>query len=268
MRGFAAMFPPGTNVPDFANGYLISWTQGRSTGGSANVVLRNRDGSVERSGRIWLEGSESMDLAHATATEAGQIVAGGYGLIEPGTAWSLGRDLGKDETGEEYGILRQYSFTAGQVRELLRRRSFGTGQSPVRGRMSAFLRCTKDRVVVYTNLTHEYFEILDTGDTVRRFQVDPPQFGRRRVDFLALLIDGSVFSTIGGRGDEPRRVYELQKDEAQLTASWVPVPGAGQSPAEGFVNPPYGILFGADGDNLVLSSKQGLAWVKPQPRQQ
>ena len=92
---------------------------------------------------------------------------------------------------------------------------------------------------------------------------------RRRIEALAVLDNGTVFSSIRGRGAEPRRVCELQKDEQQLTASWVPVPGVGQSLEEAFVSPPYRILFGSDGESLVLSSKgEGLAWAKPQIRQQ
>jgi hypothetical protein len=243
-----------------------------------------------------------MDLAHVSATPDGEIVAAGYAVLErggvtyfvaktnrsgevasvahtdpfvpllvcaapDGTVWSLGRDLGKDEADEDYGMLRQYSLTTGQMRELLPRSSFGQGQSPVRGRLSAPLSCADDRVVTYVNATHEYFEILDSGETVRRFKVEPPPFGRGRIEFLAVLSDGSVFGSVGGMDDDPRKVCELQKNEKQRTASWAPVPGVGQSPEETLLDPPYGILFGADGDSLVLSSKgEGLAWVRPRLR--
>lgn len=300
---FPEVFQPGENLPDFANGYLISWTSYSSAKDATNVVLWGRDGMVERSARIWLDDAKRMYVAHAAATDAGNVVVAGHAelrtsdvlyfvaktdlngeitevvrtnpfvpmlvcMAPDGSAWSLGRDLGKDQAREDYGLLRQYSFRAGQVRELLQRRSFGPGESPVRGRLSAFLRCTKDRVDAYVNSTHEYFEILESGNTVRRFRVEPPQFGTRRIEALAVLSDGSAFSTIRGRGDQPRRVYELQCDDEKLTASWVPVPGAGHPPEEGFVRPPYGMLFGAEGNSLVLSSKNGLAWVEAQIRQQ
>jgi hypothetical protein len=259
---------------------------------------------IERSARVWLAGAKSVDLSHVSATPAGEIVAAAYAVLErggvtyfvaktdrsgevagvahtgpfvpvlvcaaaDGTVWSLGRDLGRDEADEDYGVLRQYSLTTGQMRELLPRSSFGPGQSPVRGRLTAFLSCTDDRVVTYVNATHEYFEILESGETVRRFKVEPPQFGSNRVESLAVLTDGSVFASIGAPGDEPRRrVCELQKDEGQRTASWAAVPGVGQSPEEALLEPPYGMLFGADGDSLVLSSKdEGLAWVRPRLRQ-
>jgi hypothetical protein len=304
VQDFSRVFQRGQNFPAFANGYLISWKTKSSADVPANVTLWNRDGVIERSARVWLAGAKSMDLSHVSATPDGEIVAAGYAVLErgsvtyfvaktdrsgkvarvaqtnpfvpllvcaaaDGTVWSLGRDLGKDDADEDYGILRQYSLTAGQLRELLPRQSFGSGQSPVRGRRTAFLRCSDNGVVAYVNSTHEYFEILDSGETVRRFNVEPPQRGSNRVESLAVLTDGSVFASIGDPGNEPRRrVCELQKDEGQRTASWAAVPGVGQSPEEALLEPPYGMLFGADGDSLVLSSKdEGLAWVRPRLRQ-
>jgi len=304
VQNFSRVFQRGQNFPAFANGHLISWETKSSADVATNVTLWNRDGAIERSARVWLEGARSMDLSHVSATPAGEIVAAAYAVLErggvtylvaktdrsgevagvvhtdpfvpllvcaapDGTVWSLGRDLGKDEAGEDYGMLRQYSLTTGQMRELLPRSSFGSGQSPVRGRLTAFLSCADARVVAWVNATHEYFEILDSGETVRRLKVEPPPFGSNRVESLAVLTDGSVFASIGAPGDEPRRhVCELQKDEEQLTASWVPVPGVSQSPKEALLEPPYGMLFGADGDSLVLSSKSaGLAWVRPRLRQ-
>jgi hypothetical protein len=82
------------------------------------------------------------------------------------------------------------------------------------------------------------------------------------------MSDGAAFCTVGSRGNLPGGVYELQKDEEELSATWVLLPGTSEDSDDGRGDRPYGLLFGDDGDSLVLAAASGLVWVKPRIRQQ
>ncbi len=187
-----------------------------------------------------------------------------------GTVWSFGRDLTKGKFSQDYAMLRQYRLrerpsdsAIGQLNELLPRHSFDSKLSPAGGRGSAKLRCVDDKVVVYTSATHEYIEVLDSGETVRRFKVEEPPEGLASLFHLAVASDGHVFASVRNRGWDSSRVHYLQLDEPTWTARWVAVPGADTTSQEG-AHPRYGLVYGTDGDSLVLGeSGHGLAWVRP-----
>lgn len=199
-----------------------------------------------------------------------------------GTIWALGQELGKSELHEDYMMLRQYAFGTGLVAQYLPRNSFRSDVSPgavvasaesLRGfGQASYLRCAKDRVVVYVNLTDELAEIDSASHAVTRYSVDMSGLSGDKVKGLALSDEGRIFAGLSeGWGANPgglTGLYELRADPTRRRAHWIPVEGtvttigeASRIPAGTFIR-----LLGHEGDNLIVErADMGLSSVRLVP---
>ncbi len=196
-----------------------------------------------------------------------------------GTVWSLGGEPDKHELGEDFPMVRQFAFGQGQLRAYLPRSSFPPDVNPdavaatsaFGSHQFSYLRCAKDRVSLYLNLTDQYIEINPSTGAVQRWDVDISSVDRARVSGLAVSDSGRILASLGDwrKTPGPRVIglFELDVDRNGHTARWLPVAGAAgrRDETQGM---PQGVvveLWGADGDTLVVRRGGGdadLTWVR------
>ena len=313
---FSSVFGRGGLMPGWDKGYLIvreAASMGNSNPETPSVSLYDSHGVRIRQGRIWFEGAEDVRVEFATATAAGEIIATGYArtadslaafyiartdlkgnLTEvirtgsyaaysacsssDGTVWSLGRDVDLDEQGADYGMLRQYDFRKGLIREVLARHSFSahgvTQLIHPYAPGGAKLRCSNAGVSLYINKSGvygEYVEVRASDGDLRRWPVSELPFPQAMVSEIAVTDSGKIYANIfenweqrvspGGSRDG---FFRLTFDLDSGSAAWVMLPG---TMAQGSRNG-HAYLWGSDGEDLVLNSRHyghGTVWVTPNP---
>lgn len=297
----------GGFLPSWDRGYLVTKElETLSPKDPPNVVLWDAEGKRAREARIWFDGAVRLMVRSVAVTPEGRIVAGGHAITKDGarasfiartdlsgnvtdvvrtnpygvgmicaspdgTVWAFGVDVEKHDAQQNYNMLRQFSFERGQLHEFVGRRSFATRFPPSEdsgGGQGSFLRCGKDKVGLYVNLTNEYIEMDLTASRGQRWQVDMTGMEKTIVTGLGITDDGRLLATLGDGHGGPSStghfgLFELEFDKEIRTAHWEQVPGAGGQYASR-ADIPNGVvsrLWGVQDDDLAVWRKGDQAHV-------
>lgn len=310
---------PGTLVPYWDRGFAIRIESLDSfSPQETNVSVFGADARRLLAASVWPEGAAQVSLTQAVIAPEGVVVAAGSAIMkdrsrmgfivkldregntvktvntnpvtvvslcvaDDGTVWALATDPDKHDRGEDFPMLKQYSFEEGLLHEDLPRASFPRILSPLSLAVTqysgdpggTYLRCGRERVALYVGRTREYIEIDPTTRRLSRFKVDTSSIGRIGVTGLAVVDGGPVVAAlseadlIGLTG-----LFELVTDVTTMTASWVPVQGTvsvlekecGEDASEGqFLR-----LWGAQNGELVVERRAGqsssrVSWERLEP---
>jgi hypothetical protein len=294
-------FSPGSIIPHWDNGFLIS--RDVQIGGPSHSAVRLYDLSGAKSNDIsvWFNGAASVNVGSALMLPKGGLLLSGsaqkadgtwgtfiawidktgrmtnvvqtmpfraqYVCAAPdGTAWAFG-DTGETGASSD-SMLRRFDPIKGQTESMLPRSTFKTpGRfSPAfygGDGMRVYLRCSKDRLSIYTETANEYLEMDFNSLRIRRWQLDLSAFPFSAEGF-ALTQSGDVFtgSPVYSQHFGHRAVFQLQKDDEAQTARWLRVAVIGEESVD---QCPVRTLLGADGDSLVYLKADAIpkvAWAK------
>jgi len=300
----SAPFSVGSVVSYWDKGYLISIVPETTSPTSTNVTLYDANGHKARESAVWFPEAETVFILSAAVTIEGNVLASGTAVkhdgtrayfiatadgsgrvtaaiqtnpffprsvcvAADGTIWSFG-DLGRnqDRTMVEGDILRQFDFAKGLVSSYLPRSTFGSGRgSPAVGsgeRREVYLRCSGNRIVIYSGSFDQYIDFDVKSRSMERFRID-----RSAVDLplrgLALTAAGDVYGHLEdySKPNGPQGLFSLELDRNNGTVRWRPIPRAsGPKTQRGVVSG----LWGADGDSLVYNifddpaGRMGVSW--------
>ncbi|MGB6623260.1 MAG: hypothetical protein WBE43_00610 [Candidatus Acidiferrales bacterium] len=289
----ATAFGPGTPMPHWDHGYLVSMNSEIFAPGSSNVRLSDKSGAMVRSATVWFPGSERVSLTSAAVGPQGEIIASGEadeadgtrarfiasvgasgkmtaiqtGAFDPdlvcaapnGTIWSLG-STGWDGTihhpkpGETF---RNFDMQRGQISAYIPRSTFPDKPEPY---ALSYIRCDANEVVAYSPYANLYIEMPYGADRPRIYKASMPTDYR----LIGFAIQGpkQVFGLlqkyVNYNVDDSglNGLYSLVYDEKDMTVQWVPLAGAVGS-YKTSVLPTR--LWGVDGSDLVLSHSKDIA---------
>jgi hypothetical protein len=291
----AAFSGPSTALPQWDNGYLITYEIETFQPGMVNAQLRDQTGAKVREAAIWFPGSQRVVIFSATATRDGRIVAGGEAnksdgttssfiastdlsgrvkdviqtggfyaenicLAPDGSVWSFG-GTGYDEHSEPNpgDTLRHFDFQKGQLGSYLPRPTFPKYPSP---EVLSYIRCSSKEVVGYSGTTHKYLEMPYGAAGPHVYDAEVPS-GLRLAGF-ATTGSKQVYALFNRAGKYG--LYYLSFNDATATANWLPVKGTfGEYTEPGVI---IG-LWGSDGDQLLVSRGEdpagsaALHWATP-----
>jgi hypothetical protein len=293
----AAFLGTSTPLPEWDNGYLISWEIETFEAGTPNVRLYDLSGTQVRAASIWFPGAVRVLIYSATATLDGRIIAGGSTEKQDGTAatfiartdlggkltdviqtkgfaplnvcqapdgtvWSFGGtgfDEQKRAQPKPGDTLRHFDFQKGEIASYLARSSFPNLPRP---ETQARIRCSADEVVAYSAHAKVYIEMKYGGDAPQVYHADPPS--GLQLNGFAMTGPRKIYAYFYKLANNG--LYHLSFDDASKTAQWLPVTGTvGTGTTPGVI---IG-LWGADGDKLVVSRAEdptgntAFHWVSP-----
>jgi hypothetical protein len=195
-------FLPGSNIPKWQNGLLITWKDDRVP---ATVLAFDRTGQVVTEASITFPDAVRITLYGPAVSATGRLAVGGSAFRADGagmsfiawigrmgavervvqtsqfgsfelcfgsgeTLWAVGRVRNPDSSeAQQYGVLRHYSRDGTLLGSLLPRESFAryNGQHPGAG---SFLVAGSDRIGFYAPNAKEWIEIGASGTVLRRWK--------------------------------------------------------------------------------------------------
>ena len=179
-----------------------------------------------------------------------------------GIVWSFG-GTGYDERSHPKSgdTLRHFDFQKGQIGSFLARSTFPEPLHPG-PEVHASIRCSTSEVVAYSHSAQAYIEMKYSDGAPHVYHAEAPT----NLQLSGFTATGSKkvygFFSRGGTGG----LYYLSFDEANSTASWLPVKAAvGAYTKPGVVTG----LWGSDGDKLLVSRAEdttgvaALHWTTP-----
>jgi hypothetical protein len=276
-------------------GYLVSREIETYQAGVPNVKLFGESGQKVREAAIWFPDSQRVVIRSAAVTSDGRIITAGFAekadgtwanfialtdlsgkmtnVIQTkgyapseiceapdGTVWTFGGTGYDRETGPNPGdTLRHFDFQKGQVASYLPRSTFPRLPVPD---APAYIHCSENKVVIYSEGAQEYIEMKYSDDTPRLYHAKAPS-QLRLVGFAVTGARGVYgYFQYAGKGG----LYCLSFDEAAKTVRWLPLEST-----VGLLTKPGAIsgLLGSDGDNLVVrrsgdsAGDYALHWAAP-----
>jgi hypothetical protein len=288
-------FSVGSSLPYWDKDFLVSRGADGSPSGQPIVRLYDDHGKVARETSIWLPGAVEVGLISWAATDDGKIIASGVAIKEDGTrayfvattnadgvvqkliqtnpfhprhicalsdgsVWSFGGVYSADPLERDSAfLLRQFDFSRGLVRSLLPRSSFKTPDPPAyqKGDDRVYLRCSQDRLVIYSEVANEFISMnLHTG-TVHRLPIDRSGV-RGLLNGIALTDAGDVFGLFSYF--PLTGMFHLEPDENNAKVQWRPV-----ALDRSLVGASATWLLGSRGKDLIymVDSDDGLLWSVP-----
>jgi hypothetical protein len=292
-------FSPGSTVPYWEKGYLISKINVEISGPNRPVVaLYDANGAkVREASSVWFPGSVRVAISNAAVTPDGRIMISGsaektdgtwasfiawtnlvgtlvnviqtnpFGPLlvcsaPDGTAWSFGYAKDPNEP-----ILRHFDPVKGQIAAHLPRLSFPGRFSPaINGGEGkhVYLRCSSEKLAIYSELADEYLEMDYATETVQRWPIDRT-VNDVRVDGFAVMESGDVYVVANHFSDQPGHfpMFQLQIDRPAGKIRWLRVAGAAGNEME-----PSQVrsLLGADHESLVYLKMENwptVYWARP-----
>ena len=273
-------------VPYWSEGYLISIKTESFSPGTINARLFGRGGSKSAEVAFWFPGSERVGVTSAAVTPDGGIVGSGEAdkadgtrasfialanfkgqvtnviqtgdfyprnicVAPDGSIWAFGGMMWSATKSEPFqdNVLRRFDFRRGELASHIPESTFPKNLSMQPDALS-FIRCSADKVVVYSTPASLLIELPYKDDTPRIYNVSVPQ--GLRVRSLAVTHSGAIYGSLLDRKVDSGKggMYSLVLDEASCSAFWHPVNGAvGRWTDQGIV---FRVL-GADGENLVVN---------------
>lgn len=219
--------------PNWNHGYLAHLT-GKTTPGSANVGVYDRDGKHVVDARIWFPGAVEIRLIEAVPLEGGGVLASGFASTDEGTAnfiaktdtsgnviavvrtetfwparvceqphgtvWVFGRDIQKESANDSaYSLLRQYNFEKGLLHSYLSRDSVALRTKAVvggGGPQGSYLNCGKNMVSLYLNQTDEFVQVDAAEESVQRWKMDMSPITSGKVTGLGVTESGRIYASL------------------------------------------------------------------------
>ena len=178
-------------------------------------------------------------------------------FTDDGSLWSFGRVIERAaglETEPAHETLRQYGTDGVLIDSFLPRATFDARSHPAR---SSYLVTNGNGVGVYSETAMEWIELSVSDGTIQRFPaaVFP---GRFRVTGVAVTTSGAVYVSIRHKIQDPpagstetdiTAIYRLDRP----TGNWLEMTGDESN---------TGLIFGADGNELIISGGFGIfRWV-------
>src|SRR6266566_184262 len=140
-------------VPEWDRSYLLHREFDTDP---ALVTMYDRTGKKVLQARVVPQNAAKVSLIATGATHAGGILAAGGSIMTimtDGTVWALGYDLDiHDSPDADKNVLRHYSFEKGLLGTFVSLDSiskFPDDYSAIASPMKSYLRCGKDRVLIY-----------------------------------------------------------------------------------------------------------------------
>jgi len=222
-------------VPQWDRGYILHLEIDKDP---AVVTVYDRDGKRVLEARIGPPDVAKVSLVAAGATQTGEILAAGGGIMTDGsiqrfiaktdltgrtvqsvhtgrfsprqvceatdgTLWTLGYDLDIcDSPGDaDRNVLRHYSFEKGLLESLIALDSISKSSDAILNVSSpgkSFLRCSKDRVSVFFGSAAQYIEVDASNGKLARWNVALPPIVDRKADGFAVTEEGRIFVSLHG----------------------------------------------------------------------
>ena len=277
----------------------------------AVVTMYDRDGKKVLEARIGPPDAAKVSLVAAGATQAGGILVVGAGIMNDGsiqrfiaktdltgrivqslhtdrflprqvceatdgTVWTLGYDLDLCDSPDDAdrNVVRHYSFEEGLLERLVVLDSISKSSDAILNASSpekSFLRCGKDRVLVFFGSPAQYIEVDASNGKLVRWNVALPPIAGAKVNGFAVTEAGRIFVSLQGFSEPDSIVthglYELKAKTGTSVATLIPVSGTltaydrnGLPPDETFER-----LWGSDGDELLVhryADGWGISWAK------
>jgi hypothetical protein len=187
---------------------------------------------------------------------------------EDGTVWALGKDVPAADPGGHTDVLRQFSFEKGLVRSYLPLESVEARLDSDAAWFSAFgsfVRCGKNKIVVYLKFTDEYVEIDTKSFVAKRWKLDLSSADQGKASGLGITDDGHVYASFRRRGCAEgdtvlSGLFEIRTDSTVSRAALRPVKrtlstmmcGSPERPPELPEPGTFGRLWGAHGSELAV----------------
>lgn len=308
-----SIYPHGV-LPDWDRGYVIHYEiEKNSSPDEPMVVMYDSRGKRVLDGRIWPAGAASVNIRRTAAGHDNAILAAGAAILldgsvqrfiaktdlrgntaktvftgsfaseqiceaEDGTVWSLGDIISPEGTSTD--VLRQFSFEKGMLRSYLPRKSVQAREpnEPWFFPFGSFVRCGKNKVVVYLKFTDEYVEIDTKSFEAKRWTLDLSNAGQGKASGLAITEDGRVYGSFCKKGwgfSGAIGLFEVIVAAASDAATLVPVKGSlsfrpDANPSMDAEPLPPGTflrLWGADKNDLAvwLADAPDVSWVRVIP---
>lgn len=260
-------------MPDFDRGRMIRHEiEVNYSPQQPMVAVYGADGKLVREGRVWPQGAGSVRIRRTAIARDGGILAGGGEILQngaatgylaktdvqgntiqsvetgdfkpeqicegpDGTVWSLGKAVRNDgQSSPDTGVVRHYSFEKGLLHSFLPE---STVQAAVRSShpwfvpYGSFLRCGKEKVVVYLDFTDEYAEIDTSSFELKRWKLDESAVQQGKASGLAVTDDGRVYASFSSHGRSGPQgltgLYQINKDRSRKSSS---APPAGRGHGE------------------------------------
>jgi len=141
--------------------------------------------------------------------------------------------------------------------------------SAISSPMNCYLRCGKDRVLIYLAPAAQYIEVDASTERLTRWSVDMSSVVGSNTRGFAVTDEGRIFLAFANdpdpNGERKHGLYELKATPGSSIASLTAVDGTATA-FDSDKNVPDGTflrLWGADGNSLVVSRKGdnwGLSW--------
>ncbi|HYG97844.1 MAG TPA: hypothetical protein VD837_01845 [Terriglobales bacterium] len=254
-----------------------------------NLFVQDVAGTNPVSATIWFPNSRRVVLLDASVTESGSILASGYSVHEDGRiahfiartdqagkveqvirttpfvadnvcstndggVWAFGhdRDVENKVTQHDYTILRKFTFENGEDVSFLKKSDFpGRFAVWMNGGTSKpfYMRCTRDKVAVYSGMAGEYIELRLPTMKVHRWRL--PDLGNAQMTGFAVTKSGIAHASFNSAASKEGMlgIFRLHTDDATGLASWVPIPGSIKKYGEPDA---INVLLGTEGDDLVF----------------
>lgn len=296
-------------IPDFDRGYMIHHEiEAYSQNTQPMVSVYNASGKRVLEGLIWPKGAGSVRIRRTAMTREGGILAGGRAILQngaisgylaktdaqgntiqsvqtgdfkpeqiceapDGTVWSLGkagRPDGMPDADTE--VVRHYSFEKGLLHSFLPERTVQAvvnSSHPWFVPFDSYLRCGKEKVVVYLNFTDEYVEIDTSSFELKRWKLDEAVVEQGKASGLAITDDGKVYLSFSAHGMSGpvglTGLYQVKTEPGNPVARLLPVVGTVNEIEKGkrLAAGTFIWLWGADGNQLVVfrEEERDASWV-------
>ncbi len=298
----SAPFSPGSIVPHWERGFLVSKNKEITYPEEWAVRLYDGSGTKVREISIWFPDSLRVFAGSAALAPDGRVVISGVAekldgtrayylaltdgagkvtnviqtnpylatktcVAPDGSVWTVG---GSGNELKDDLTLRHFDFQKGELGAYLPRSSFNSRFSPFATRGDGAhisINCASDRVVIYTEVANEYIEVDYGTQSVHRWGIDRSGYDLPLMggNGIAVTSSGDVYAVLGRNPMSPglRGLFHLQRNPAAESVFWLPVEGqTGNTWDLGMIND----VLGADGDALVYITKNDwptMKWARP-----
>jgi len=299
-------------VPEWDRSYLLHREFDTDP---ALVTMYDRTGKKVLQARVVPQNAAKVSLIATGATHAGGILAAGGSIMtdgsghrfiaktdsagrtvqlvdtgrfttrrvceaSDGTVWALGYDLDiHDSPDADKNVLRHYSFEKGLLGTFVSLDSiskFPDDYSAIASPMKSYLRCGKDRVLIYLAPAAQYIEVDASTERLTRWSVDMSSVVGSNTRGFAVTDEGRIFLAFVNdpdpNGERKHGLYELKATPGSPIASLTVVDGT-VTTFDSHKAVPDGTvlrLWGADGNSVVVSRQGddllGLSWANAAPQ--
>lgn len=294
---FEDALQPGTSLPRWEQGYLVSWKQDTSSSDTAeNVSLYDRGGAAIGKTRTWVEGASFLRIEDAAARKDGRIAVVGWAVTNSGTLaafladvsiaqgfakiiqtspfegrsvafgadgtiWVLGAQVGPGrgkEPAPDHYMVQHFGNDDVLKTQYLLRSDYGCELAEQINGIPRIV-ASDDRLGLFAPYCHTWVELSPTGELLGQWKWNPLSPVRNGNETGVGITSVALTSTNELYGWSGRRGLTLFRFDRQASA-WVPL----ETVAAQSAGAPFSTLFGSDGDALVARTVgKKVGWFKP-----